>query len=577
MGQSSKKRRAIERLTKAYEEGKISKELYLENVKRLGDIEENDDSLDGPLAAESPSSPPAPEGRIAKDADEPQTKGKEGAIPTPASAAGSGKAGKVEEYIDKLISLGIKHPSRREALIIHYMGFDEKHMRKEIEFNGIPTDLMDCFADGVAVSQDTVGGGPVSQETLREIERISEPVQTQPVGELIRQDEAGEPEPNFVLFAPCKSCGHETHGKTSCGRCGADQVHRVSQKKLMAVSCVLLLIGAVYLGAASAFSETKISVIGDLQETDNFRQIRIVGKVIDLVDFYPEKYSESGTIRCLVNDGTGNMYVKIMPDITERFIRDGYIPGFGDTVDCEGSLFVGDDGYMQIKIRDKSLFRIRERAYTEITIPDLVPPVRSAFEIGQQVTVSGQIQGSFYIEGFAWILDLVDEEGRSVSIFIPDVIGLMTGELDLSNIYLAHVTVKGALEWYENAQSWEIIPAKTSDIEFVSAYHGDTYTTTTVSQLLTNGDAYNGKYVDIQDATVTWIYGAGDWLISISDASTGDDISVIMDNGANTSAPFSIGNTINVRGLVIPYEGEWEIKIRAMSSDYSLRVSEMGG
>jgi DNA/RNA endonuclease YhcR with UshA esterase domain len=570
MGQSSKKRRSMERLTKAYEEGGMSKELYLKNIEKLGMMNESDDD-ESKIGDEV----------IVDDNEEnvPRPQMQEPIVPV--------KTREVEEYVDHLISLGIKHQARREELIIHYMGFDEKHMMKEIGFNGIHTDLMDYFVEkDSGTLENAEQNTEISSKSIREIEALTEPVQTQPVGQLITAESAEDGDDELSINASCKSCGHETHGRNSCRRCGADQVHRVTERKLIAISCVLLLIGAVYLGAASAFSETKISVIGELRETDNFRQIRVVGKVVALINFYDEKYSDTGTIRLLVNDGTGNLYVKIMPDVTEKLIREGgdRIPGFGDTVDCEGSLFVGDDGYMQIKVRDKSLFRVRPRIYTEITIADLVPPNRSSFDVGKQVKVTGQIQGNFYIEGFARILDLVDEEGRSVSIFIPDVIGQLTGELDLDNIYLSRVNVSGALEWYENAQSWEIIPRSTSDIEIISTYQGDAYTTLTVGQLLSNPGAYANAYVQISNVTVATKYQ--DYLYSVTDATTSDKISIYVDYGANASTGIMIGQRMNCRGWVtyydsnkngVPDAGEWEIKIRAMSSDYSLRLSEMGG
>ncbi len=382
----------------------------------------------------------------------------------------------------------------------------------------------------------------------------------------------------------CLSCGKPLKSERKCMSCGAHQVKRITEIQLISVACVLLLIGTAYLGAANYYSETKISKVGELRESDNFRQTRIIGKVIDTVSYYPEKYDPTGTIRLLVNDGTGDIYVRIVPGVSSTLIEEGEIPGFGDTVDCEGALFVGDEGYMQVKIRDRNLFKILDTGSRNVNITDLVPAKRDAFEVGDKVSVEGQIQGKFEIEGFAWILDLGDDEGRQLSIFIPDSITALTGNISIDTIYLSQVRVTGGLEWYEDGQSWEIIPASVDDIEILSQYTGDTYTTLTVGAFLSNVSAYQNQFVQLNNVTVEWYYAS--YLFSVSDSTTSQEIAVFVDYDANISASFKLGSKMSVRGWVtfydennnnIPDEGEWEIKIRALSSDYALTVEDLAG
>ena len=391
--------------------------------------------------------------------------------------------------------------------------------------------------------------------------------------------------PEYSSAKPkCQSCGRVLKIKDKCGVCGASQITRVSEVQLVAIASILLLIGVIFLGAAGAYSETKIAVIGELRESDNFRQTRIVGKIVDLIDYYPEKYDETGTIRMVVDDGTGEVSVKIVPNISKYFIETGYIPGFGDTVDCEGALFVGDEGYMQLKVRDKNLFKIVDTASLNLTLEELLQSEKTDYELGAKVSVEGQIQGKFYIDGFAWILDLGDQEGRSVSVFIPDTITLLTGALDMDALYLSQVIVTGGLEWYESGQSWEIIPGTVQDIKIIKPYTGDDYTILTVNELLSNASAYLNQYVQLDDVTVEWYYAS--YLFSVSDSTTYDEIAIFVDYDANTSASFGLGDKMSVRGWVtfydennnnVPDEGEWEIKIRELSSDYGLTTQDMGG
>jgi hypothetical protein len=382
----------------------------------------------------------------------------------------------------------------------------------------------------------------------------------------------------------CLSCGKPLKAQSKCTVCGASQVTRVTEVQLIAVASILLLVGAAYLGAASHFSETKISLVSELRESDNFRQIRIVGKVIEAADYYPEKYDPTGTIRLLVNDGTGDIYVRIIPSVCSELIEEKLIPGFGDTIDSEGALFVGDGGYMQIKVRDRDLFRIIDSEIRNVNITDLVPAARDAFEVGDKIAVEGQIQGKFEIEGFAWILDLGDQEGRQLSIFIPDAVTALTGNLNMETLYLSQVRVTGGLEWYESGHSWEIIPASVDDIEVLSPYVGDTYTILTVAQILANASAYQNGYVQLNNVTCAWHYA--DYLFSVTDSTTKLEISVFVDYDANVSTGFKVGDRMSVRGWVtfydknnnnIPDEGEWEIKIRALSSDYALTEADMRG
>jgi len=383
----------------------------------------------------------------------------------------------------------------------------------------------------------------------------------------------------------CQSCGRILKSPDKCGVCGANQLTRVSEVQLIAISSVLLLIGVIFIGAAGAYSETEITKVGDLRETDNFRQTRVIGKVVDIVDYYPEKYEETGTIRMLLNDGTGDIYVKIVPGISKHFIETSYIPGFGDTIDCEGALFVGDEGYMQIKVRDKNLFKIVDTPVQHITLQQLMESGKSDFELASKVSIEGQIQGKYYIEGFAWILDLGDQEGRSISLFIPETITQLTGELDLSTLYLSQVNVTGGLEWYEDGQSWEIIPGSVQDLRILDRYTGDTYVNLTVEQFLANASAYQNQYVQLNDVIVAWHYA--DYLFSVSDSSSSwDEVSIFVDYDANTSTNFDVGDKMTVRGWVtfydendnnLPDEGEWEIKIRALSSDYALTAEDMEG
>ena len=166
--------------------------------------------------------------------------------------------------------------------------------------------------------------------------------------------------------------------------------------------------------------------------------------------------------------------------------------------------------------------------------------------------------------------------------FIPDSVTALTGNLNLDEIYLSQVRVTGGLEWYESGQSWEIIPASVDDIEILSQYTGDTYVTLTVAQLLANTSAYQNKFVQLNNVNVAWRYA--DYLFSVTDATTKLEIAIFVDYDANTSVGFKVGDKMNVRGWVtfydennnnVPDEGEWELKIRALSSDYALTEKDM--
>jgi DNA/RNA endonuclease YhcR with UshA esterase domain len=383
----------------------------------------------------------------------------------------------------------------------------------------------------------------------------------------------------------CLSCGEAIGDRRVCPRCSARQYGRVTEAQLVAVASVLLMIGMVYLGAASVYADTTISVVGDLKESDNFRHTRIVGKVVDVPDFYPEPYEESGTLRLLVDDGTGTIYVRTTVSVTSELLEDGRIPGFGDRVDCEGSLFVGTGGYMQIKVRDADLFRIVEGSHLQLSISDLVPGNKDDHPIGTLVTVSGRITDRYHMEGFAWIFDLSDADGNTLSVFLPQSVMDLTGELDVDAMYLSTLTVSGGLEWYERDKSWEIIPGGVDDIVITAPYTGDAYVKLTVAEFLSNASAYNNRYVELDNVTVAWAYA--DYLFSVAvTSSSQEEVSVFVDYDANASVAVKVGDKMSVRGWVTFYDSngngtpdpdEWEIKVRALSSDFARRTDGTRG
>jgi len=370
----------------------------------------------------------------------------------------------------------------------------------------------------------------------------------------------------------CPSCGRETGGAHLCPHCGADTVHRVKEKTLVLMATFLVVIGGLLFVVAEMTQEPQPRTIASLGMDDMYDHVRIVGTVVSEPRFYPEKYDpQSGIIKFRVNDTTGELNVKLEKPVTKDVIKNNRVPGVGDIIDVRGTLYVGE-GWMQITCITPEFLKVKERDYQHMTIKQIKNSGRGDLREYALVEVTGNITDVRDL-GFAVSFRLTDAWGNYVTVFVRDTIIELTsptGKLD--QVYNGvYATVKGALVWYSRYGSssgyWEIVPTSAETIISHGPPPKMEYPHYTLEDLMKNPEENEGLLVKVTDLLVSDIQ---DYTFTIYDPSSGYNLTVYAEYGANITGNISIGAIVDIQGVFMKYYDMWELKVRAAGSDYIL-------
>lgn len=378
----------------------------------------------------------------------------------------------------------------------------------------------------------------------------------------------------------CPSCGSELAvAQLLCTRCGARTYGRASQRNIVVIAATLLVVGIILFRFASIYAETEISKISELGEDDNFRHVRVIGRVTEIPKFYTDKYG-GGTIKFYLNDTTGELPVKCSSEVLDKLISERKIPAFGDIVDLEGTLYAGEE-YRVIKIFSSASLRIKPRIYEELTIDSIASKNSEAdFAAGKLVKISGIIN-SVYRLSFAYNIYVGDELGNEIPVFITSDFAELTGWDEVKNLSEGNdITVKGALKWYSKYSQWEVIPTSSREIvatgisEIVSK---QTYFPTTVEELLGNTFGFNNTLVVLENSFVadegsySENYSSelrSEVVFRVATTLEGASLRVYVESFATRPLNLTYGSNIMVKGLFIAQEeNEWCIRVRVGTDD----------
>ena len=84
-------------------------------------------------------------------------------------------------------------------------------------------------------------------------------------------------------------------------------------------------------------------------------------------------------------------------------------------------------------------------------------------------------------------------------------------------------------------------------------------------------DSFNGKDVILTGVKVSKL-GDEDWQFFVKDDGGQKELMVYVSKGADSEAPFQVGDTLELRGEFTQYGQDWEVKINANSHDYAKEV-----
>ncbi len=163
----------------------------------------------------------------------------------------------------------------------------------------------------------------------------------------------------------CPSCGRTIEASEVCPYCCTltDPTRRVTEKSLVRWAVLVALLG-IGLLAWSAFVETPVTPVANLENTGAFLHFRIQGKVTK-TSYFKARYRDADVFSFWIDDGsqnessgqTGTVKVKIDGPVYKRLQDDGSVPREGDSVDVEGTLYAGD-GFRMLSVNTPEMLRI---------------------------------------------------------------------------------------------------------------------------------------------------------------------------------------------------------------------------
>ncbi|MFO7619424.1 MAG: DUF6359 domain-containing protein [Thermoplasmata archaeon] len=211
--------------------------------------------------------------------------------------------------------------------------------------------------------------------------------------------------------------------------------------------------------------------------------------------------------------------------------------------------------------------------YTKVTVNDIIQngtSLQGQLVMVKEVTVSdaGSYNSGYGTNPTGWVKFYVKDSSTAAALDIY-CDGGATRPLSLKNGDI--VTVTGIVELYSSV--WEIKVRKdsTDKVELVSSGGGGggtgNYTARTIAYIFSNWESMLDDEVAVYNATIAWQYEDGSWLFSMTDGSTAEELSVIMDTGSNVVSGLEVGSVINVYGIIMEYQDEPELKVRAGTDD----------
>lgn len=148
---------------------------------------------------------------------------------------------------------------------------------------------------------------------------------------------------------------------------------------------LLATIGLFLLYLMAKNREVPVVMLGNIQPTMNFGQIRVVGQVE--TDARP--FRSGAGMSFNVSDGTGKIIVFVSKKQMDVLTKQNLIPKAGDAIDFAGSLNISDDQSSMRLLSAKHLFLTRAPA-AATRLADITPELK-----GTSVTIAGQVVDVF--------------------------------------------------------------------------------------------------------------------------------------------------------------------------------------
>lgn len=183
----------------------------------------------------------------------------------------------------------------------------------------------------------------------------------------------------------CAQCGRYVGPLARCPHCGARQPQRISLRVLRIGALLLATVGLFLLWLMAIHREIPLIKIADIQPTMNFALVRVAGQATGDA----RSFREAGKLRSVrfsVNDGTGELAVMAYGKQAEQLALFDRIPRAGDTLEVTGSLNVGADENVSLRLQSGDALKLKR-------VEKVTPPLADVKNVteGAQALITGAV------------------------------------------------------------------------------------------------------------------------------------------------------------------------------------------
>ena len=327
----------------------------------------------------------------------------------------------------------------------------------------------------------------------------------------------------------CPSCGLDIPDDSEiCPYCTARIKKRIQIKTIYIIAITLALVSSGYLALAMVASEVEVVKISSLGINDNYNFVHVRGVVVDYPRTYDTSYGVT-QISFTINDGTGDLTVKIYRDLVNAAVSQGKVPGIGDAVDVQGTFSYGTR--KSIIVNNIEFLHVDRVSFKDVPSQKIAHGSPWDFHDGEAITTQGNITG-IREYSFGYIATLDD----SVDVLLPMAYSSLH-MISTRDLGAGLIRIYGTMKYYQ--------PVSPSD----------DYKVVEPTELINSPEKYNNTNVRIPWAEILE-KDENKGIIKVN--YNGTNITIYSSRGVSYYDP---GEHVEVQGKFINYHGIWEISV----------------
>jgi DNA/RNA endonuclease YhcR with UshA esterase domain len=179
----------------------------------------------------------------------------------------------------------------------------------------------------------------------------------------------------------CPSCGRFVGAITKCPYCGTKVEKRMSLVAIRWAAVLLSTIGLFLLFLMAKHREVPVVMLGNIQPTMNFGQIRVMGEVAS--DARPFRSGMGMSFN--VSDGTGKIIVFVSKKQMDDMIARNLVPKAGDQVNFVGGLNISDEE-SSLRLLSVKEFQLTRAAAASVRLADINNSL-----VGSAISIAGKV------------------------------------------------------------------------------------------------------------------------------------------------------------------------------------------